>query len=198
MMGLTTPSAEDKSVMLPAKKPTRFMSSSRHMLKRLNVRCDGGHQHQHLSGGRASAAAFYPMKVVTEIVRGMRDTWDAEHVDESEVVAQCNYGGETGTQNTIVVQSEFNDPLERTTTELLCALAQEEIEKANRKAESWIPKRGHPSDGFKVTFDDQSFKPQYVDEYTREVIPMHLVIEELTYWNSDPPKKRHAQKKTPR
>ena len=34
--------------------------------------------HQHLVGGRAKAAEDYPLELVTEIVRGMRDAADFE------------------------------------------------------------------------------------------------------------------------
>ena len=47
------------------------------MANRLSTRCDGQHKHQHLLGGRAEAASFDPMKLVTESLRGMRDHADA-------------------------------------------------------------------------------------------------------------------------
>ena len=48
------------------------------MLKRLRRRCANDHEHQHLVAGRASAAAFYPAGLVQQILRGIRDTADAE------------------------------------------------------------------------------------------------------------------------
>ena len=57
-----------------AKKPTRFMSNSRAMLRELDRQCQGGHEHQHLMAGRAAAAAFYPVKLLRAIVRGMANT----------------------------------------------------------------------------------------------------------------------------
>ena len=56
--GLTSP--DEKGVLQPVKKPTRWMSSSERMISRLSRRCSGTHTHQHLVGGRAAAAAFYP------------------------------------------------------------------------------------------------------------------------------------------
>ena len=50
MYGLLTPDGNGN--MVEAKKPTKWASSSRHMLNRLNVRCDKFHSHQHLVGGR--------------------------------------------------------------------------------------------------------------------------------------------------
>ena len=74
--GLLTPGPEGK--LLPAKKPTRWASTSSHMLARLSARCPGNHEHQHLVGGRAANAAFYPPGLIINILRGMRDTADAE------------------------------------------------------------------------------------------------------------------------
>ena len=74
--GLLTPNAD--GVPTPAKKPTRWMSSSAMMLKRLSRRCSGNHVHQHLVGGRAKAAEDYSVQLVTDILRGMRDAADHE------------------------------------------------------------------------------------------------------------------------
>ena len=74
--GLLTPDSD--GVPNPAKKPTIWMSSSSFMLERLSRRCSGNHTHQHLSGGRAKAAEDYSIELITEILRGMRDTADAE------------------------------------------------------------------------------------------------------------------------
>ena len=74
--GLLTTNGD--GVPTPAKKPTRWMSSSAMMLKRLSRRCSGKHVHQHLVGGRAKAAEDYSVQLVTGILRGMRDTADLE------------------------------------------------------------------------------------------------------------------------
>ena len=74
--GLLTPN--DDGLPTPAKKPTRWMSSSPHMLKCLSQRCRGNHVHQHLIGGRAKAAQDYSPELMGEILRGMRDTADHE------------------------------------------------------------------------------------------------------------------------
>ena len=74
--GLLTPDAD--GLPMPAKKPTRWMSSSPFMLDRLSRRCSGDHVHQHLVGGRAKTAEDYSIELVTEILRGVRDTADAE------------------------------------------------------------------------------------------------------------------------
>ena len=79
--GLT--SADAQGVQRPVKKPTRWMSSSDAMIQRLSKRCSG-HVHQQLVGGRAAQAAFYPLELVLEILRGMRDQANVEDQRERE------------------------------------------------------------------------------------------------------------------
>jgi hypothetical protein len=55
----------------PAKKPTRFMSSSPAVLAALSRRCQGGHAHAPLLGGtRARDAAVYPPALCEAIAEG--------------------------------------------------------------------------------------------------------------------------------
>jgi hypothetical protein len=56
---------------VPAKKATRFMSSSKAVLEMLSKRCDRSHTHQHLVNGRAKAAAIYPPALCRAILRGI-------------------------------------------------------------------------------------------------------------------------------
>ena len=77
--GLTTWNAAGEYV--PAKKPTRWATTSDQMLHRLSQRCTGKHKHEHLLGGKAASAAFYPLPLITSILRGMRDTADHEHAE---------------------------------------------------------------------------------------------------------------------
>ena len=65
--GLVTPDLQGNVV--PAKKPTRWATTSEQMARRLSTRCSGNHTHQHLLGGRAAAAALYPLPLITEIRR---------------------------------------------------------------------------------------------------------------------------------
>ena len=74
---LTTKSADGKS-RDPAMKPTGFLTTSQQMVECLDKRCDRSHKHQHLSGGRAAEAAFYPLPLIRAILKGMRDTADSE------------------------------------------------------------------------------------------------------------------------
>ena len=64
----------DKSTMLvkpSAMKPTKFMPNSWYIIQELDKRCDGGHSHQPLVGGRAKEAAqVYPDGLCRAICRG--------------------------------------------------------------------------------------------------------------------------------
>ena len=84
------------------------------------------------------------MKLVGEMVRSMRDTWDAEHVGDDDVsihitIAACldGYDDEVAWTKELALNWDANDrAVAPWPNEYLCALAQEEIEKANRKATS--------------------------------------------------------------
>ena len=80
--GLLTPGPD--GTPMPAKKATRWASSSPSVLARLSSRCKSDHEHQHLIGGREANAAFYPPELITDILRGMRDTADAEYVEREQ------------------------------------------------------------------------------------------------------------------
>jgi hypothetical protein len=66
--GLTTRSGSGQA---PALKPTRFLSSAEEVLKHLGKRCDGVHEHQRLSQGRARDAAIYPPELCRAMLRGI-------------------------------------------------------------------------------------------------------------------------------
>ena len=68
---LVTPSADDPSKMLPALKPTKWMTNSSIMADQLNKKCKFDHEHQHLVGGRCKDAAFYPLPFVKAIIKGI-------------------------------------------------------------------------------------------------------------------------------
>ena len=67
--GLLTPSDADRSKLVPALKPTKWLTNSQVMSEQLSKRCDGSHQHQHLTGGRCKDAAFYPLPLVRSILK---------------------------------------------------------------------------------------------------------------------------------
>ena len=75
--GLVTPSAEDKSKLMPALKPTRFMTNSHIMSRQLDKRCPKDHVHQQLVGNRCKDAAFYPAPLVKAMLKGI--TLQFEH-----------------------------------------------------------------------------------------------------------------------
>ena len=77
MFALTTRGASADERRL-AKKPTKFMSSSPHMLRQLEKKCDRSHSHQILEGAECEDAAFYPIKLVRAILKGIQDTTEAE------------------------------------------------------------------------------------------------------------------------
>ena len=70
MYGLVTPNA-DHTAMVPAKKPTQFMSNGWCILSELSRRCDKSHAHQPLMGGRASKAQEYTVQLCRAICRGL-------------------------------------------------------------------------------------------------------------------------------
>ena len=68
---------------MPAKKPTRFLSSAPAVLEALGRRCDGTHRHQVLEGSRrAATAARYPAGLCRAILRGAEEQRrrDGDHV----------------------------------------------------------------------------------------------------------------------
>ena len=70
MFGLKT-WGDNRSKLVPAKKPTRFMTNSRALGQEFNQRCDSSHEHQSLVDGRAASAARYPDELCKAICRGI-------------------------------------------------------------------------------------------------------------------------------
>ena len=81
MYGLTT--TTDSGDVMPARKPTKWLTNSGCVAARLSARCDGSHSHQPLVGGRASAAQVYPPELCRAIAAGLADQLraDAETAD---------------------------------------------------------------------------------------------------------------------
>ena len=75
--GLKTPDANGN--LTYAMKPTKWAISSAQIATRLSKTCSKKHPHQHLVGGRAAQAAFYPNALIVKILRRIRDT--AHHED---------------------------------------------------------------------------------------------------------------------
>ena len=57
----------------PAKKPTGFIGNSWTIAHRLRRTCKRDHEHVKLEGGRAKAAALYPVEVCMEMCRGLKE-----------------------------------------------------------------------------------------------------------------------------
>ena len=85
MYGLTTPSSIDGSPA-PAKKATKFITSSIHMAEQLQTRCDRSHVHRQLVGGRCKEAAYYPLELIRAILQGIKDTAMATQLAKEEFV----------------------------------------------------------------------------------------------------------------
>ena len=155
---------------MPAKKPTKWASSSPHMLKRLSRRCQKDHVHQHLVGGRAKAAEDYPLELITDILRGIRNTADFEE----------QWGDET--EETLVNAMLTTGLLHDVKLSSLVAAyrAQDLKEETERLEVSFKHKNG------KIEHMDLKFKDTYKDEYTCEDLPIgHVRLamqEELAYF----------------
>ena len=168
--GLTTKGAT-KDIRAPAMKPTKFMSSSSQMLSQLDRRCDRSHTHQHLSGGRCAEAAFYPIPLIKEMLRGIRATHDAEnvavenHSDKLQYLSTC-----------------MNDKVE------LCNAIGGSQDEPNSEAvaHTFVSRYGKNGGKLKIEFEDDQFKKKYVDEYTGEILQDNLIreaiVEELSYF----------------
>ena len=161
--GLITPSADKKSQEL-AMKPTRFLTSSSEMAEGLDKRCDRSHRHQHLVGGRAAAAAFYPLPLVRAILRGIRATADAERFRDEGKAERLEYAhAMASTQGSVPPEGGDEFPSSH-------------ITRTN-------------GGKVKVDYTDDSFRPRYIDEYTGEVLTPSLIraaiVEELNYFNDN-------------
>ena len=66
--------ADDSGTSRPIMKPTRWLSSSVPMLRRLSAKCQNQHKHGSLLNGKAAGAAIYPQKLCVDILKGIRDT----------------------------------------------------------------------------------------------------------------------------
>ena len=85
--GMTAPISGSGGEVGYAKKPTGFLSSSRHVAEELNRYCDGSHDHVHLVAGKAAAAQVYPPKLCTAILKG---TAKQKREDESNLVTTAS------------------------------------------------------------------------------------------------------------
>ena len=73
---------DESGASVPIMKPTRWLSSSIQMLRRLSSKCKNEHKHGSLLNGKAAGAAIYPQKLCVEILKGIRDTTIEENMEK--------------------------------------------------------------------------------------------------------------------
>ena len=139
--------------MLPAMKPTRFLTSSPQMAARLSKRCKKEHVHQHLVGGRCFNASFYPLGLIRAILLGIRDTADAakwmrHRRSESEEII---YAVQEATSVIPGIKGATTQCLGKSTV------------------------LGTDGTTHEILFKEENFKDKYVDEYTGEVLRPELI-----------------------
>ena len=166
--GLLTPGPNGKP--MAAKKPTKWMSSSPHMLKRLSKRCSKNHAHQQLVGGRAKAAENYPLELITQILRGMRDTADFEE--------EWGDAMEVDLDNAVMTAGLLHDVQ---FSSIVAAYRAEDLKSDTEKLHVKFKHLKGPVETVQLVFKDS-----YKDEYTCEELPMgHVRLamqEELEYF----------------
>ena len=121
-------------------------------------------------GGRAAAAADYPAKLISQILRGIRDTADAE-AKEPEYTAEM--------AEAMLSASLMQD---QAPMSLMAAYRESDLAHSNSQRKVIFKYL----DGRKVSLSmDGNFKPQYKDEYTNEVLPFEsakdAMLDELQY-----------------
>ena len=148
MYGLTTKGNNQKAV--PARKRTRFMSNSYHIIEELGRRCEGTHSHQPLVNGRAKDTEGYPkglcraicrgiikekarkeqrLSAVAEVHTGRSPDPQAHHErEDAEIKRLCEKDGEAAYDDVTGM------PLDRAKVE---AARKEEIDYVQNKMETW-------------------------------------------------------------
>ena len=142
MYGLSTNKEGGGSA--PAMKPTKFLTNSAPMAKLLGKRCDRSHEHQPLISGRCAQAAFYPIKLVRTILRGIRDTRTADQNRLEKLSAL------------ITDVEDLKDLALAVTDTVVTARV-----KVSKVGGGYL----------ELEWDERNFKEIYRDEYTGEVLP---------------------------
>lgn len=146
-----------------ARKATRFLSSSPFMNARLSKRCRNDHEHHALNGRNIEQAAFYPVGLRLAILRGIRDTSDHDMRLQEEL---DNIGTEL-----IAATRACHQPVNAYPLPVAAAMKQEDA----KTMKSYVtPFKVITGESIKVNLA-QNLKPEYVDEYTREVLPPDLM-----------------------
>ena len=150
--------------LIHARKATAFVTSSPRMAQRLSRRCDHSHDHKALHGKDLERAAFYPMKLRLEILRGMRD--EADHADTLRP-------DDEEAPNVLAATLACQEPVNELPRSVAFELRQEKAPTC--KVAPFKLQNGKSLD---VRLSD-NMKPAYTDEYTREKLPPHLLMEAM-------------------
>ena len=148
-------------LLVPALKPTRWMTNSLIMSQQLCKQCDGSHSHQHLVGGRCKDASFYPDSLVRAILKG---------IELQRAMSRLNSNDSPGKITAMPMPSgkpippdDFGPP-----------------------HKSSVPKMSGGK--MPIVYEEANFKPRYLDEYTGEIRQPSLIRaaieDELDYFNS--------------
>ena len=150
---------------LPARKSTRFLTTSQGMALRLHHKCYRSHSHVPLRGKNPSEASFYPVELRLSILRGMRDQADSDANDKMDVDSEINVAE--------LKASKFSDDAVMSVA-TICA------EVPRRKEEQPKVAKLKLKDGSTRIVDlAKCLKPRYMDEYTREELPLSRVAEAI-------------------
>ena len=88
------------------KKPTTFMTNSPCIANRLSTKCQGGHKHITLLGGRAKRAEIYPDQLCREILIGLLEQMRADgRISSGGIGSISKYDNESS--------EEFNQELQK-------------------------------------------------------------------------------------
>ena len=159
--GLTTIGPTGEPVL--AKKPTQWASNSSFIVRRLQRRCKGGHSHQHLEGGRASKAEIYPLELVLEILRDIRDQCDGLAREDDPDLAAVNVAS--------LLHSGFNADKHGRPLVINSVRYAFAIQDATLKVNKFTCPVKYMDGGTGTISFQNNIKHEYRDEYTGKIIP---------------------------
>ena len=174
--GAKTPGRDGEPCLIL--KPTRFMSNSVPMLRRLSKLCRGDHAHQPLEGKhRTEAAAIYPLPLLKAILQGMADTTHTDSVVKDMV--EDEYCASLSLSMATVENPSFQSDksLEPSINESTDPTAQSDLTRKDDEPVTHKPGTIPVQGGgyVKIHYALRDFKETYLDEYTREALPHELV-----------------------
>ena len=141
----------------------------------LGRKCDKSHSHQHLMGGRAASASFYPPGLLRSILKGMALTRDRARSIKMMMAQEHDLREGYKKYVNAVDQSNFDEPNQTPADDDGTDIADTSIPLV---AGGTLP----------IRYETHNFKTVYKDEYTGEILPNHLVRsameEELNDFNA--------------